>query len=110
MEAVFGCERTCFSQPRRQSALSTLPAGCAGTIAAQTAARATPDGYTFGTVIAAHAVNASLNPKLPYDVQRDFTPVASVTYVALALVVKLGAAALTRPVPESAEPAAMFRP
>ncbi len=29
---------------------------------------------------------------------------------ALALVVKVGAAALTRPVPESAEPAAMFRP
>jgi hypothetical protein len=29
---------------------------------------------------------------------------------ALALVVKLGAAALSRPVPESAEPAAMFRP
>ncbi|NCY24308.1 MAG: DUF4089 domain-containing protein [Alphaproteobacteria bacterium] len=29
---------------------------------------------------------------------------------ALALVVKLGGAALTRPLPETAEPAAMFRP
>src|SRR5882762_3792148 len=29
-------------------------------------AKAAPDGYTIGTVIAAHAVNATLNPKLPY--------------------------------------------
>jgi tripartite-type tricarboxylate transporter receptor subunit TctC len=39
-------------------------------------AKAAPDGYTFGTVIAAHAINASLNPKLPYNVLQDFTYVS----------------------------------
>ena len=29
--------------------------------------KATPDGYTLASVIAAHAANQSLYPKLPYD-------------------------------------------
>jgi len=41
--------------------------GANAIIGTDVVAKAAPDGYTFGTVIAAHAVNATLNPKLPYD-------------------------------------------
>lgn len=47
--------------------------GANSVIGADAVAKAAPDGYTFGTVIAAHAVNATLNPKLPYDVLKDFS-------------------------------------
>src|SRR4051794_19814972 len=49
-------------------------------------AKAAPDGYTFGTVIAAHAVNASLNPKLPYDTLKDFTYVSLLSVAPLIMV------------------------
>ena len=41
--------------------------GANAIIGTDAVAKAAPDGYTIGTVIAAHAVNATLNPKLPYD-------------------------------------------
>lgn len=51
--------------------------GAAGNIASEHVARAQPDGNTllFGTA-ATHGSNAALYPKLPFDVQRDFTPIA----------------------------------
>jgi tripartite-type tricarboxylate transporter receptor subunit TctC len=39
------------------------------------AAKAPADGYTLLMVSTSHAVNPSLQPKLPYDTLRDFTPV-----------------------------------
>ena len=57
-------------------------------IGAEAVAKSAPDGHTLlFTNDATFVANPVLFPKLPYDVQRDFTPVASVTYVALALVV-----------------------
>ncbi|MBN8990976.1 MAG: tripartite tricarboxylate transporter substrate binding protein [Rhizobiales bacterium] len=50
--------------------------GANAIIGTDVVAKAAPDGYTFGTVIAAHAANATLNPKLPYDTQKDFTYVS----------------------------------
>jgi tripartite-type tricarboxylate transporter receptor subunit TctC len=50
--------------------------GANAIIGTDVVAKAAPDGYTFGTVIAAHAVNATLNPKLPYDTMKDFTYVS----------------------------------
>jgi tripartite-type tricarboxylate transporter receptor subunit TctC len=38
--------------------------------------KATPDGYTVGAVIAAHAANQTLYPKLPYDSIKSFAPVS----------------------------------
>ena len=49
--------------------------GANGIIGTDLVAKAKPDGYTLGVVIANHAINPSLYPKLPYDTQRDFTPV-----------------------------------
>lgn len=53
--------------------------GASGQIASDIVAKASPDGHTLITVSLAHAVNASIYPKLPYDTVRDFTPV---TYLA----------------------------
>lgn len=48
------------------------------TVATHAIASAQPDGYTFGWVITAHAINPSLYPKLPYDTVRDFAGVTLV--------------------------------
>ncbi len=51
--------------------------GASGNIGAEVAAKAAPDGYTF--LISANpalVINPSLYKNLPYNVERDFTPVA----------------------------------
>lgn len=50
--------------------------GAAGTISTEGIARAKPDGYTLGIVFTGHAANPWLLPKLPYDSEKDFTPIA----------------------------------
>lgn len=51
--------------------------GANGIIASDFVAKAT-DGHCFLFASAAHASNASLYPKLPYDTARDFIPVAQI--------------------------------
>jgi len=48
--------------------------------------KATPDGYTVGSVIAAHAANQTLYPKLPYDSVKSFAPISLVGTAPLILV------------------------
>src|SRR5471032_2052900 len=53
--------------------------GANSILGADLAAKAAPDGYTFLTVIAAHAANATLYAgKLPFDVVKSFAPVSLV--------------------------------
>jgi len=55
-------------------------AGAFGGIAAQTVARAAPDGYTlFMTTNTTQAANPHLLKKLPYDPIKDFAPVSLLT-------------------------------
>jgi tripartite-type tricarboxylate transporter receptor subunit TctC len=60
--------------------------GANAVIGTDSVAKAAPDGYTFGTVIAAHAVNATLNPKLPYDTMKDLTYVSLMSVAPLILI------------------------
>ncbi len=60
--------------------------GANAVIGTDSVAKAAPDGYTIGTVIAAHAVNATLNPKLPYDTLKDFTYVSLMSVAHLILI------------------------
>lgn len=62
--------------------------GASGNIGAEIVAKSAPDGYTLvaGTS-ATHAVNSALYAKLPYDIRRDFVPVAHIAGVPNVLVV-----------------------
>jgi len=60
--------------------------GAGGLTGTVRVAKAAPDGYTFGTVIAAHAANATLNPKLPYDTLKDFTYVSLMSVAPLIMI------------------------
>jgi tripartite-type tricarboxylate transporter receptor subunit TctC len=60
--------------------------GANAIIGTDSVAKAAPDGYTFGTVIAAHSVNPSLNPKLPYDTLKDLTYVSLMSTAPLIMI------------------------
>src|SRR4051794_10966505 len=64
--------------------------GANAIIGTDAVAKSAPDGYTFGTVIAAHAVNATLNPKLPYDTMKDFSYVSLMSVAPLILIAHNG--------------------
>ena len=51
------------------------------------AAKAAPDGYTLLMMSNTHTVNESLRPHKPFQLMRDFVPVAPVNYSDLVLVV-----------------------
>ncbi|MDP1966176.1 MAG: tripartite tricarboxylate transporter substrate binding protein [Reyranella sp.] len=54
-------------------------AGAGGTIGADIVAKAAPDGYTLLMVtISTHGISPALYPKLPYDPQKDFAPIANI--------------------------------
>lgn len=53
--------------------------GAGGNIAAEAVARAAPDGSTLLMSFTSHAINASLYPTLPFDPERDFTPLTMVS-------------------------------
>jgi len=65
----------------RQPVIAENRPGAAGAIGSELVARSAPDGHALliGTVTS-HAVAATLYPKLPYDVQRDFAPVTEIAY------------------------------
>ncbi|HXF78057.1 MAG TPA: tripartite tricarboxylate transporter substrate binding protein [Usitatibacter sp.] len=62
--------------------------GAGGSIGADLVAKSSPDGYTLlmGTV-GTNAINGALYSKLPYDVVKDFTPVALIASSPVVLVV-----------------------
>jgi tripartite-type tricarboxylate transporter receptor subunit TctC len=62
--------------------------GANGAIAADTVAKATPDGYTlFFTTVGAVAINPAFRKDLPYDPLKDFAPVALIGRAAPVLAV-----------------------
>lgn len=54
-------------------------AGAGGTAGAAAAAKATPDGYTFFVGATHHAIAPAIYPKLSYDIEKDFVPVAMIS-------------------------------
>src|SRR5262249_10571125 len=56
-------------------------AGAGGVIATDAVAKAVPDGYTLLLTTPNHTINAAINPKLPYDTEKDLAPVSLVAEV-----------------------------
>ena len=81
-----------------QSVTLDYKAGAGGTVASQALARSKPDGHTLILVLAAHAINASLYPKLPYDTRKDFAPVSLVAN--LPMIVAASSALKANTIPE----------
>ena len=61
--------------------------GAGGNLGAEAVARSAADGYTLLVATTAHAINPSIFKELPYDVLKDFAPVALFTLMPLVLVV-----------------------
>ena len=71
--------------------------GGGAVIGTDAAAKAPADGYTLLLMSNAHTVNESLIPNKPYNLLRDFVPVAPINYSDLVLVAYPGLKATTLP-------------
>ncbi|MCA3239285.1 MAG: Bug family tripartite tricarboxylate transporter substrate binding protein [Curvibacter sp.] len=70
--------------------------GAGGTIGALAGAQAAPDGYTLLlTTSSTHSIGPSLNPKIPYNVETDFTPIVYVASSPQVILVPLSSPART---------------
>ena len=62
--------------------------GAGGTIGSDHVAKSAPDGYTLLIATAStHSINPVINPKIPYNVERDFVPIALVANTSSVMVV-----------------------
>ena len=62
--------------------------GAGGSLGADVVAKAAPDGRTLlMATVGTHAINPALYKKLPYDAERDFTPIALVAMAPVTIVV-----------------------
>jgi tripartite-type tricarboxylate transporter receptor subunit TctC len=64
-------------KPLGQSVIVENRAGANGIVGMQAAASAEPDGYTLLDTPPAFVINPSIKKKLPFDIFRDFAPVAN---------------------------------
>ena len=81
---LFGAKLT---DTLKQQVIVDNRASASGVIAAEITAHSPPDGYTLAVLYHQHTVNAALNPKLPYKVVDDFTPITQLTAAGLLLIV-----------------------
>ncbi len=70
-----------LSQSLGQQVIIENQGGAGGTLGANNASKAAPDGYTFFMGAVHHTIAETLYRKLPYNLERDFVPVTVVAYV-----------------------------
>jgi tripartite-type tricarboxylate transporter receptor subunit TctC len=65
--------------------------GAGGAIGSDAVAKAAPDGYTLLVATSStHSIGPRLNPKLPYDAAKDFTPIGQIASSPNVLLVNAG--------------------
>ena len=76
-----------FQQVWGQPVVADNRAGANGVVAGEIVAKAPGDGYTLSVVAMGHAINPLIYRRLPYDGDRDFTPISLIaTFPQLVLV------------------------
>jgi tripartite-type tricarboxylate transporter receptor subunit TctC len=77
-----------LSDRLRQQVIVDNRPGAGGTLGSDIVAKSAPDGYTIQMATSStHSIGPSLNPKIPYNAQTDFTPIAHVADSANVLLV-----------------------
>jgi tripartite-type tricarboxylate transporter receptor subunit TctC len=62
-------------------------AGAGSVVGSDLVAKSAPDGYSLLLCTTANAINASLVPRLPYDMRKDFAPITLVAIITSVVVV-----------------------
>jgi tripartite-type tricarboxylate transporter receptor subunit TctC len=76
-----------FSKATGKQLIIDNRGGAGGTLGASIAAKAAADGYTLFMGAVHHAIAPSMYPKLDYDIEKDFVPIALLANVPQVLVV-----------------------
>jgi tripartite-type tricarboxylate transporter receptor subunit TctC len=76
-----------LSELWRQPVVIENRPGASTMIAAEAVAKSTPDGYTLLLTVSNHTSNPALFSKIPYDTQKDFTPITVIGSAPMVLVV-----------------------
>jgi tripartite-type tricarboxylate transporter receptor subunit TctC len=76
-----------WSELWREQVIVENRTGAGGNIGAEAVHKAPADGHTLLLVASAHAFNAALYPKLPFDILKDFVPLGLATSTPMALAV-----------------------
>ncbi len=76
-----------LSEITKQSFIVEDHPGAGSVIGTEMVAKSTPDGYTLLVMSNTHTTNKSLRPNKPFQLMRDFVPVASINSSDLLLVV-----------------------
>src|SRR5487761_35464 len=76
-----------LSEETKQSFVVEDRPGAGSVVGTDAGAKAAPDGYTLLIMSNTHTTNESLIPKKPYELMRDFLPVATINYSDLLMVV-----------------------
>jgi tripartite-type tricarboxylate transporter receptor subunit TctC len=76
-----------LSEPLGQQVIVEDRPGAGSVIGTDAVAKSAPDGYTLLMISNTHTINETLNPKLPYNLLRDFAPITQVNVMPNVLVV-----------------------
>src|SRR5271169_3386990 len=76
-----------LTEETKQSFVVEDRPGAGSLIGTDAVAKSAPDGYTLLVMSNTHTTNESLIPKKPYELMRDFVPVATMNYSDLLMVV-----------------------
>lgn len=79
-----------LSELWRQPVVIENKPGASTMIAAEAVAKAPPDGHTLLLTVSNHTSNPALFSKIPYDTQKDFTPITMIGRAPMVLVVNPG--------------------
>ncbi len=70
----------------KQTVIIDNKGGASGILGSEIVAKSAPDGYTLLIMTSAHTINPFTTKTLPYDTERDFTPITPLVEGTIALV------------------------